>query len=396
MTDMTDNIDAIDIIEPGGECTASGQGLASSGEQERSMRTFSAMVVAAVKMQLRNRLFLVTSLGIALLSILVFGWLLGGSGGLKLSLAVVNQDTSPVGGQLLRQLQQSDALQVQAESQSAALAELSAGHRDAVIVIGPDFGAALQQGHAQIKVYYNQSNPTTLAMTRQAIQSVVDSLNDGLTGRQPPLSIQEEGVSVHSLRTIDFILPGMLGLMLMWTNLNAGATFVDWRERGILRRLAATPLLPGTLISAQMIARVLLSLLQAVVLLVVGTYLFHVQVVGSWLLLALVVLLGALAMLAIGLGIGGLAKNSDAVQGIVFLVSFPMMFLGGSYFAVSDAPGFLQPLINVLPLTYLNDALRQIVNSGAGFSAVQGDLLTLGAWVIAGSLVARRLFNWER
>jgi ABC-2 type transport system permease protein len=360
------------------------------------MKTFSAMVLAAVKMQLRNRLFLVTSLGIALLSILVFGWLLGGSGSLKLSLAVVNQDTSPVGAQLLAQLQKSDALQVRAESQSVALSELSAGHRDAVIVIGPDFGASLHQGHARLTVYYNQSNPTTLAMTRQAIQSIVDNLNDSLTGRQPALSLQEEGVSVHSLRTIDFILPGMLGLMLMWTNLNAGAIFVAWRERGILRRLAATPLPPGTLVSAQMIARVLLSLLQAVVLLVVGIWLFHVQVVGSWLLLTMVVLLGALAMLAIGLGIGGLAKNSDAVQGITFLVSFPMMFLGGSYFAVSDAPSFLQPLVSVLPLTYLNDALRQVVNNGAGLSAVQGDLLTLAGWVVGGSLVAMRLLRWDR
>ncbi len=360
------------------------------------MKAFTAMVIAAVKMLLRNRIFLITSLGIALLSILVFGWLLGGNDNLKLSLAVVNQDTSPVGAQLLTQLQKSDGLQVAVESETQALADLRAGHRDAVIVMGPDFGSSLRRGHAQIRVYYNQSNPTTLAMTRQAVQSIVGSINDSMTGKTPPLSIQEEGVSVHSLRTIDFILPGMLGMMLMWTNLNTGGAFVEWRERGILRRLAATPLRSSTLISSQMVARVVLSLLQAAVLLAVGAYLFQVQVVGSWLMLALVLVLGALTMLAIGLGIGGLAKNADAAQGISLLISFPMMFLGGSYFPVSNAPSFLQPLINVLPLTYINDALHQIVNNGASLSAIQNDLLVLGIWAVAGFVVATLLFRWDR
>ncbi|MDQ2906409.1 MAG: ABC transporter permease [Chloroflexota bacterium] len=360
------------------------------------MQSFNALLLASVRMLLRNRMLLISSLGLALISILVFGWLFGGGGNVKFALGVVNQDSSTVSTQMIQQLKQSDALTLSMDTESQGLAALQAGQRDAVIVIGADFGASLRQGHARLKVYYNQSNPTTLAITQQALQSIVENINREMTGQAPPLTLQEAGVSVHNLRQIDFILPGMLGMMLMWTNLSTGGALVEWRERGVLRRLAATPLRSSTLISTQMLARLILSLLQAAVLILVGRYVFQVQVVGSWLLLGLAVVLGTLTMLGVGLGIGSIAKNADSAQAITFLVSFPMMFLSGSYFSTSSAPTFLKPLISVLPLTYLNDALRQVMNNGASLSTIQTDLLVLAAWIVAGFLLASRTFRWAR
>ena len=159
--------------------------------------------------------------------------------------------------------------------------------------------------------------------------------------------------------------------------------------------LAATPLRPATLISAQMVARLVLSVAQAAVLLAVAMLFFKVQVYGNWGALSLVIVVGALSMMAIGFIVGSFARSEEVAQSIVFLISFPMMFLCGSYFSVAGAPSFLQPVINFLPLTHLNDALRQVINNGASLAAIQSDVLILLAWTVVGLILATRAFRWS-
>jgi ABC-2 type transport system permease protein len=358
------------------------------------MRAFRTLWIDSMKMLLRNRVLIVTSLGVGLISIFVFGWLFG-NGNFTLHLGVVNEDGSAVSAQMVQQLKQNASLHVSTGSDAGEMAALRAGNRDAVLILQPGFGASLQHGGAQLQVYYDQSNPTTLTATRGAVEGIVDNINASVAGRTPPITIAEQAVSVHNLRQIDFITPGMLGMMLMWTNLAVGTILVTWRQQGIMKRLAATPLPPGTLIATQMLARLGLSLAQAAVLIGVAMAVFHVQVVGNWLVLGLVVALGALAMLGLGGVVGSFARTPDESQSIFFLISFPMMFLGGSYFSTTDAPSFLQPVVNFLPLTHLNDALRQIINNGASLASVQTDLLILAAWMIATVLLSARAFRWS-
>jgi ABC-2 type transport system permease protein len=208
------------------------------------------------------------------------------------------------------------------------------------------------------------------------------------------VTLSEQAVSVHNLRTIDFLTPGMLGMLLMWANLGVGVLLVEWRQQGIMRRLAATPLRPTVIMGAQILARLVLSLAQGAVLLAVAMLVFHVQVIGSWAALVGVVTLGALTMLALGFVVGSFARSPEVAQAINFLISFPMMFLGGSYFPTDNAPAFLAPVIKAMPLSYLNDALRQIVNNGATLAAVQTDLLVLVAWLVAALLFSARAFRW--
>jgi ABC-2 type transport system permease protein len=359
------------------------------------VKAFLAMLAASVTMLRRNRVLLITSLGLALISILVFGWLFGSGGTPKLELGVVNQDNSPVATQMVSGLKRSASLDVRTGSQGEELQALRGGNRNAVIVLAPGFGAALAQGHASLQVYYDQSNPVTQAAARMAVQSIVTGINQQLIGQPSPITIQEQAVSVHTLRQIDWLTPGMLGNMLMWANLGVGGALVLWRKQGTMRRLAATPLQPGTLISAQVAARLVISLAQAAALVAIAMLVFNVQVIGSWAALAAVVTLGALAMLSIGFAIGGFASTPDVATAVTFLISFPMMFLSGSYFPTDNAPAFLTPVIKALPLSYLNDALRQIMNNGAGFAAVRNDLLVLVAWMVAALLVSVRAFRWS-
>jgi ABC-2 type transport system permease protein len=359
------------------------------------MKAFQRILVASFTMLRRNRILIVSSLGLGIISILVFGWLFGGNGNLSLQFGIVNQDQSPAGAQIVSQLQHSQGITAHIGALDSQLSALRDGNRDVVLVIPATYGADMKAGRAQLQVYYNQSNATTLAYAKNAVTSIVTGINEAATGQAPLVTLSEQAVSVHQLRSIDFLTPGMLGMMLMWANLSVGVALVGWRNLGILKRLAATPLRPGTLISGQMIARLVLSLAQAALLLVVAMLLFKVQVIGSWLVLALVVLVGAMAMMSLGFVVGSFAKDQDVAQSIFFLISFPMMFLGGSYFSTDGAPQALQPVINALPLTHLNDALRQIINNGASLATVQTDLLILAAWAIVGLALSARAFRWS-
>lgn len=359
------------------------------------MNAFTHMLVASVTILRRNTVLILSSLGLGLISIIAFGWLFGSGSGVTLALGIANDSNSTVAAQVVDELQHQQGMSVYTGTDQAELSSLRSGHRDVVLVLPADFGQQLQAGQATIQVYYNQSDPTTLGYARSAVTSIVAGLNQQLTGKPMPVVLSERAVSVHRQETIDFLTPGMLGLMLMWANLAVGITLVAWRKQGIMKRLAATPLRPVTLISAQMVARLLLSVAQAALLLLVAMLLFKVQVYGNWGVLAVVVIVGALAMMAIGFIVGSLARNEDVAQSIVFLISFPMMFLGGSYFSVAGAPSFLQPIINFLPLTHLNHALRQVINNGASLAAVQSDVLILLAWTVVGLILATRAFRWN-
>jgi len=345
-------------------------------------------------MLIRQRSLILTSLGLAVISMLVFGFLFGGNNVSKTRLGVVDQDSTSISAQIVQQLRQSNALQVFTGSSSEEQQALKDGDRDAVIVMPAGFSQQLVRGGAHLQVYYDQSNPITAASAQLTVKAIVDGINSKITHQPGPVTLVQQAVAAKELRVIDFITPGMLGVLLMWANLAVGIQLVNWRAMGITRRLAATPLKPLSMISAQVVARLALSLLQGALLLALAIWIFNVHIYGNIGLLALVVTVGALTLLAIGFAIASFVKKSEAASSILLLVSFPMMFLGGSYFDVNGAPSFLQPLIHIMPLYYLNEALRQVIYNGAGWSAIQTGVLVMLAWIVASMLVVWRAFKW--
>jgi ABC-2 type transport system permease protein len=359
------------------------------------MALFFSLVRANFLMVIRQRSLIISSLGLAVISVLVFGFLFGGNGAAKTQLGVVDADHSAVSAQLVSQLQHSDSFTVYTGSETEEQQALKDGKRDAVLIIPAGFGTQLAQGGARLQVLYNQSNPVTAAATKLAISAIVDGINRSATHQPGPVTLDEQGVASKNLRNIDYVAPGMIGMLLMWANLTVAIQLVFWREQGITKRLAATPLAPIAMISGQLLARLLLSVAQEAVLIALAIWLFNVQVYGNWGLLALVIVLGALTMLAIGFAVAGFFKKEQAANAGILLVSFPMMFLGGSYFPVSQISGALGGIIHALPLYYLNDALRQIVNNGAGWAAIQTSVLVLVAWILASMLITWRAFRWQ-
>src|SRR5205085_12494081 len=125
-------------------------------------------------------------------------------------------------------LQRSDALQVFTGSNSEEQQALKDGQRDAVVVIPAGFSQQLVQGNARLQVSYDQSNPVTAASTQLTLKAIVDGINSKLTHQPGPVTLVQQAVAAKNLREIDFITPGMLGMLLMWANLAVGVQLVNW------------------------------------------------------------------------------------------------------------------------------------------------------------------------
>jgi len=359
------------------------------------LRSWAVLIEMQTKLLLRNRTVLIGSLGLAIISMLIFGTLLGGDG-VPLTVAVVDEDGTPAAAQLVAAFRGASGTRVTTPASEAnALAALRRGDLAAIIVVPPGFGRDLAGGRATARVYYDGSNPQRGGQAQGLINGVLGAVNQAIVGTPQPITVQAQGIDRRIIRQIDWLTPGMAGMMIMWANLAVGATLIAWRERGVLKRLAVTPLRPVTLLLTQIGARLAFSLLQVATLLVIARTVFGVQVVGSYWALGVVVIVATLAILAFGLVIGAFVPKSEGAQSISTLVAFPMMFLGGSYFDTTAAPDFLQPFVRAMPLTHINEALRQIMIYGATLRDVQGQIAILLAWLVASLLVATRFFRWN-
>ncbi len=354
---------------------------------------FIQLVVTQATMLRRNTMFWFSSILMAVISMAVFGWLFSFDTQ-AFELAVVDEDRTEASQALVQAFDGIESVELREGSREDELAALEDGDRGAVVIAPQGFGGRLSEGAASVLVYYDSSDPIRIGYITSTVDAVVDNYNASVMGQTNAVQVERQAVTTNNVRYIDFLTPGMVGMMIMWVNLAVGFLMVNWREQGILRRLGVTPLRPGSLIASQAISFALISLTQTAIILSMGRLIFDVQVTGSYLWLALTVLLGVAAMLSIGYVIASLLKTVTSVNAVMNLVMFPMIFLGGSYFPL-DPPPVLEPLVNAIPLTHLNDALREVVNHGGGLSDLWVSWAALAAWIVGGFVVSVRLFRWQ-
>ena len=224
----------------------------------------------------------------------------------------------------------------------------------------------------------------------------VDSALKRAAGRAEPWTAREEPVVVPGSRYIDWLIPGILGMNIMSTGMwGIGFSIAQARLRKLLKLLAASPMRRSQYLLAQMIARLLFLLPEATVPLAFGAFVLGMPVVGSYGSIAAVCLAGALAFTAIGLLTASRASTIEGISGILNLAMLPMWVLSGVFFSTANFPAAAQPLIQALPLTALNDALRAVILAGATLTDVRGELGVLAAWTVVPFGVAMRLFKWR-
>ncbi len=227
-------------------------------------------------------------------------------------------------------------------------------------------------------------------------RATVDDILQRAEGRVDPTRVLDERVTETGARYIDFLIPGLVGLNLMSSSMwGIGYMIVEMRTKKLVKRLVATPMRRGDFLFSFVIMRAVFVIVEVPVLFAFGWVAFGVRVAGSSLLLLALSLLGALAFAGLGLLVASRAQNTQTVGGLMNLVMMPMFVCSGVFFSTSNFPDSMQPLLRMLPLTVLNDALRAVANEGVGVRGIAVALVVLAGWAAVSFGAALRIFRWR-
>jgi ABC-2 type transport system permease protein len=230
----------------------------------------------------------------------------------------------------------------------------------------------------------------------QAARLAVDAALQRAAGRVDVFSAAQSPVSSVGSRYVDWVIPGLLGMGIMSTGMwSVGFSIATARSRKLLKRLVATPMVRGYYLASFVLSRFVFLAVETVVLMGFARLVFDVRIQGTLAAFAGVCAAGALAFGAMALLVASRARTIEAMSGLLNFVMLPMWILSGVFFASSNFPDSVQPIIQVLPLTALIDALRAVTNDGTPLAGVASDLAILGGWGTTSFAAALKLFRWR-
>jgi ABC-2 type transport system permease protein len=262
-----------------------------------------------------------------------------------------------------------------------ALRRLNTGKTPLVVIADPS---------GPLTYRYDATRPEAVAA-----KAVVDDLIQTGFGRKDVVPTREITAQQPGSRYIDFLIPGLIGLNTMGGGLwGIGFLLVNFRIARLLKCLMATPMPRRNFLLALLGARLTFLFPDVGVMLLLGHLAFGMPIRGSLLLVFVIEVVAALAFAGIGLMVASRATTTETVSGLMNLVMLPMWVCSGVFFSAERFPSALQPIIQILPLTQLLNALRGVILEGMGWFDVAGALAILAAWAVLTFLVALRTFRW--
>jgi len=359
---------------------------------------YSKMFLYEFKMTLRERevLFWMFIFPIALM--LILGFVFGSSGDIKLEVGVVDLDDSQVSQAIVQALEGIDAIVVTVGGEEEEKAALKDDDRSAVIIIDKGFGDKVTQGQTgEITMIVNQSDVNTAQVTNNTLKGIINNIGQKMANIPELITVNEEQEEdVEDFSYVDFMVPGVLALVIMFGGIMGYSEEVAVRrEKGILRRVKVSPISLPTFLGAGMTIVLIVALIQAVILLILGALVFSIKINGNYFYMAVVVIIGAMSFVALGFMISSLTKNSKSAMLAANAVAMPMMFLSGIFFSVEWVPAAIGVIARMLPLYYLGDALREVMINAASLADVWIDLVVLIGFGLVCFVIAVRFFRWE-
>lgn len=216
--------------------------------------------------------------------------------------------------------------------------------------------------------------------------------NEGLARKD----IYREAVTGKSLRYVDWVLPGVLSMNLMFSCLwGVGWVVVRYRKNGVLRRLQATPLTALEFLVAQVATRMLIVTVVTLIVYLGAAVIIDFTMRGSHLALALVFLTGSASLTSMGLLIASRLRTEEVADGVLNLLSWPMMMLSGVWFSMDNTNQTAQAISQVFPLTHMVNAARRVMLDGVGVGGVIWELGLLSLITLVLMLVSARMFRWS-
>ena len=362
-----------------------------------------AIAKASFRSILRSPSAVIFTLLFPLIFILVFGFI--GGGGITVDLGVAKG--SDVNNPIYKALQSSSVIHlVTDESADQMKKDLAKGHLDAILDITKNVATWQGQGKPDhppytVNVQYTSASQEKGKILNSLISGMLFKMNSAMAGNAPPAlaELKETTVTVRAYKTIDFILPGQLGFSLLSTGVFGTAfVFLSLRQTLVIKRFFATPVKRYSIVVGEALARITFALIGASFILLIGRFAFGFTLIHGFVTFINMLILsfiGVVVFMGFGFTVSGIAKNESTVPPIANLVTLPQFLLSGTFFSITVFPTWLQPICRVLPLTFLNDAMRQVAFEGANLWDVSHQLFYLLLWGVGIYAVAVKAFKWE-
>ncbi len=355
-----------------------------------------ALVKASLQSILRSPSAVIFGIAFPLIFIIVFGFL-GGSRGFSISVAT--EPGSDTSNQLYSILHNIPVLKWKGGHDSTKISNaLKEGDIVATIAIKEQADSTRPRYSIVLRAASSQMDK--VPQLKGVLAGVVQNMDPEIQERTEKLaSIDVHEESVREYKIIDFLLPGQLGFSLLAGSVFGTAfVFFNLRQTLVLKRFFATPVRREVIVISEGVARMVFQLVSAIIIISLGHFAFGYTLVNGWITFAELLVLcmvGIMVFMGFGFIVSGVAKSEATIPPFSNLITLPQFLLAGTFFSIDNFPKWLQPICRAFPLSFLNDAMRNIAFDGANLWTVRWDILALLIWGVILYFIAGRVFKWE-
>ena len=345
-----------------------------------------------IQIFLRNKQYIVFSLILPLLILAIVG--LNDGENDPIEIGIVNNSKSNLSQQFVDQLTSNKLFNIIQGSEGTLRNELVNGDLMIVLIIPSAMDDKVKSSN--IKLLVDKSQAQFIQTIEPILNQSLLSIEREITGRASMFNLVIEDVKSRTLSYIDFLLPGIMAFMLMNLSIaGSGFNVVEFRRRGILKRLFVTPIKPIDFVLAIVIARMVIVLGQLSIIFGFALAILDANIVGSVVSLYFVIMLSVLMFLTLGFSIGSLAKTQESVGVLATIFIYPQLVLSGIFFPIETLPEYIHPFAELLPLSLVADAMRSIANDGLELIDIYANFIGIGIWIVIGMLISTKLFVWK-
>jgi ABC-2 type transport system permease protein len=359
-----------------------------------------AITRSSLRAILRSPSSVIFGFAFPLIFILVFGFM--GNNGMRMTFKIAVDSRADTTNELYTALENNESIIINKYPDSLLLKkDLQSGKLAGIIDI--------QKNTSEKPPYIFTFKSTTSSndkwpQFKALVESIINKVSNNKYPGRPvyadfDFNFLRDIAVIRKYKTIDFILPGQLGFSLLASGVFGIAfTFFSLRNTLVLKRFFATPISRTYIILGEMFSRVTFQMLTAVVIILAGYYLFDFTLIygfETFIELLALSFIGLVVFMGMGFIVSGVAKNDNTIPPFANLITLPQFLICGTFFPIDVFPKWLQWIAQIMPLTHLNNALRDVAFNGNNLWDERWEVSILLLWGIVVYAIAVKVFKWE-
>lgn len=351
------------------------------------------MTKVFLKIFSRDRQAIIFSLIFPLLMMLAFGFFNSGETD-PIAIGVVDNANSSLSRDFIASIDANPLFTVTEGDETSLIVQVINGNLGLTLVVPEEFQS--NPANVDLRVLIDTSQTAQMNTVVPLLQQALVQVERDLRNLDPLFDLTIVDVEARTQTYLDFLVPGLLAMALMQISMGgSGFNLVEFRRKGILKRLFVTPVQPKNFITGLVLSRLVIVLVQLSLLLGIAILLLDITFIGNLFNLYVFIILGTTIFLSLGFCLGSLAKTQQAIMAMNMLLTWPQMLLSGIFYPIDAMPTIVQPLANLLPLSFVVNGLRGVAIEGANVIGLIPNVIGILVWIAIVLGFAIKLFNWK-